>query len=320
MNKTIQISPINTGFKVHRNAPELRHHIYDVFEKYYVHNDRSEDVFYEEIIDRRKDVVVEDVDRRIENANCHDEDLKIFNVFQNPEDLILDIGANWGYSVIDIWAYGSKCKILSFEPVKFYSPLFQRIKDLCPGRYDYRILALFDAPSSLVFSVPVINNLPVFALASATKSPDLNIMTNNVMYHIDNYMRDDEIINVRMHEFSAQVDTLDNQLSNIKKTFSWNNIAAIKIDVEGLEFPVIRGAQNTIRKYKPLIMLEGGNRWPGLSEFLGNLGYVFAEREGDRLIIKTDTIGSHINGFFVHNDRINEYQLMGILSHELIKA
>lgn len=300
------------GFWVHRDAPQLRSEIRNLLERYYINLERTEDVLDEKLLHRRKDVVLADMDQRLETPNCHDEDLNIFRAFNNSDDLIIDIGANWGYSVADIWAYGARSKILSFEPVKFYAPLLERIKQRRPDHYEYKIVALFDESSTLKFSVPVINNLPVFALSSATANPDLEIMVNNACYHIENYMRDDLIINVRMHEFESPVDTLDNQLTNIAATFSWSNIVALKIDVEGLEFPVIRGAKNTINQHRPLIMLEGGNRWPGLTEHMHALGYTFAEREDDKIVLQPG-IGQHINGFFVHQDRFSEYRCLGIL-------
>jgi len=303
------------GFQVERNDPSLRDRIQDLLNRYYIHHERTENVFDELLLNRREDVVVADIDSRLTIPNCHDKDLQIFSAFNNFDDLIVDVGANWGYSVADMWAYGAKTKILSFEPVKFYAPLFERIKQLRPNRFEYRIVAIYDRPSTLTFSVPVINRLPVFALASATSNPDLNIMTNNMCYHIENYMRDDLTINIRMHEFQSPVDTLDSQLESMSASFSWKNIVAIKVDVEGLEFPVIRGAKNTLDKYRPLIMLEGGNRWPGLTEYMDSLGYIFAERDGDKLFFQRE-IGQQINGFFIHKSRIVEYINIGILERQ----
>lgn len=300
------------AFVIHRDDPFLRDAIYDVLERYYLKGERSEAILDVDLKDKRRDVEVLNIDTRFDHPDCEDQDFVAFRKFNNPNDLILDIGANWGYSVIDMWANGTDCKIVSFEPVKFYAPLFDRIKELRPGRYDYKTLALFDQPSRLKFTLPVINKLPIYALSSANETPDLEVMVNNMIFHITNYMRDDELISVRLHEFESPVDTIDNCVTNGLTDLSWENIAAIKIDVEGLEFPVLRGARDTLKKYKPLIMLEGGNRWPGLDDYMEEIGYQFAEREGHELIL-TDGVGQKINGFFVHKDKFVEYRNAGIL-------
>jgi len=50
----------------------------------------------------------------------------------------------------------------------------------------------------------------------------------------------------------------------------------MKIDVEGFEAKVIRGAKNTISKYKPIIMIEIFEESSNFDEiylFLSRLGY-----------------------------------------------
>jgi len=47
----------------------------------------------------------------------------------------------------------------------------------------------------------------------------------------------------------------------------------IKIDVEGMEFKVLHGAQKTIAKYRPLLYVEG-HRWGPLAKWAKDNGYV----------------------------------------------
>lgn len=300
------------GFCTHRDNEKLKVDLFNLFYRFFFKGDRSIEVVDIDLIDRRKDIFVPDIEYRLEVPNCHDMDLVIFKHFKNRDDLILDIGANWGYTVADLWSYGADTRILSFEPVKFYAPLLERIKQMRPGRYDYRLVALFDESSTLNFVVPVVNKLPIFALSSAMEEPDIDRMVENVIYHIKHYMPEDEWINVRIHEFTAPVDTLDNQLSVIKPTFSWSEIVAIKIDVEGLEYYVLNGALNTLKSNFPLIMLEDGNRRQNVSTLLESLGYRFAIRDGEKLVW-TSEMGDRVNGFYVHSSRINEYFHKGIL-------
>lgn len=315
MNRSIISESCNDekrNLSTHRDDPRLPEAISCIFNRFYIDHDKSPDVVDLDLSDRRKDIFIPDIERRLDVPNCYDEDLIVFKYFKNDDDLILDIGANWGYTVADLWSCGAATRVLSFEPVKFYGPLLERIKQLRSGRYDYKLTALFDEPSTLNFVVPVVNKLPIYALSSATESPDIERMVDNVVFHIKNYMKDDEWITFRLHEFAAPVDTLDNQLRNIRPTFPWSEIVAIKIDVEGLEHSVLNGSLETIRANFPLIMIEDGNRRHNVSDLLHDLGYSFAIREGDKLKWASD-MGDRVNGFFVHASRVDEYLNKGIL-------
>jgi FkbM family methyltransferase len=62
--------------------------------------------------------------------------------------------------------------------------------------------------------------------------------------------------------------------------FGLNNCDLIALDVEGFEIEVLKGAVETINKYKPIIAAEVN--WSNCSEFLLTLGYnKVAEIDGD---------------------------------------
>ena len=47
---------------------------------------------------------------------------------------------------------------------------------------------------------------------------------------------------------------------------------AIKIDAEGAEWSVLRGAEQTLRIHRPVLLVENGN-WGQVTEYLASLGY-----------------------------------------------
>jgi hypothetical protein len=47
---------------------------------------------------------------------------------------------------------------------------------------------------------------------------------------------------------------------------------AIKIDAEGAELKVVKGAEQTLRTHKPVLMIEN-NDWGRVTEYLAGLGY-----------------------------------------------
>ena len=76
----------------------------------------------------------------------------------------------------------------------------------------------------------------------------------------------------------------------------------IKIDVEGFEIEVLKGAENTIKKFNPKIILETHST--GLKEkslrFLGNLGYEMAH-EG-RIVRNDDSWMDSIQNLFLQKN------------------
>lgn len=69
---------------------------------------------------------------------------------------------------------------------------------------------------------------------------------------------------------NIEVDSLDNVLFENEES-----IDLIKIDVEGMELEVLKGAKNIIAKHKPLIYIESDfdEEFKSIKEFLNNFGY-----------------------------------------------
>jgi FkbM family methyltransferase len=69
---------------------------------------------------------------------------------------------------------------------------------------------------------------------------------------------------------NIEVDTIDSMLLDLE-----TSVDAIKIDVEGYELNVLKGASKRLQHDKPLILLEclSYTELVAISEFLGNFGY-----------------------------------------------
>ena len=257
----------------------------------------------------------------LSSGKVHDPDFVIFRIFDAPGDVILDIGANWGYSAASIWASGARSKIVSFEPTVSYRAGLQRIKDIRGDSYDYRLLGLANAAGEMKFVVPVVNDVAISALTSAsppTYDEHLRILASNIRNHVLRWMPSVTSVSLRMLEFSAAVERLDTVLAGDSILVGDRRIVAIKIDVEGLEAEVLRGAEQTLIRHMPLVMLEGGNRFEGLPEFMSGLGYFYAERQ-ERMLLPVKGKGTAVNGFFLHRSRIGEYSQAGILDKTLAR-
>lgn len=310
-NKKKQIVPIN------KDDPGFISYLIQTLEKYYYENQRSDDVITSnyEVIKMDGDAAPSYIPATLLSNKSHEEDFSIFRAFNTKETLILDIGANWGYSASSIWTVCPLVNIVSFEPILSYEKCLQKIKELRPNLYDYRIMGLANETKTLKFAVPVINGIAISALTSAcvlSSKAQIETLARNIHDHILKWMPDEHMITLQIFEFISPVRKLDNVLQD-ENILSGKILSAIKIDVEGYEFEVLKGAEKTLRTNKPLIMAEGGNRYDGLPDYMEALGYLYAERKKESLVF-IDGIGMSVNGFFIHKYNIENYQSKGILT------
>lgn len=83
-------------------------------------------------------------------------------------------------------------------------------------------------------------------------------------------------------EFQTQI--LDRDLEEVRtwlalKDIPWQ-IDSIKIDVQGHELEVVKGAEQTIRQHQPTICLELNDGYPELENLLKSWQYVLGHRQG----------------------------------------
>lgn len=297
---------------INKHDPKLREEIFKIFQRYYVGGHRGNDIVISDISGVHLDGHPDYIPEMLSRLKPHDEDYVVFRSFQDKDELILDIGANWGYSAGSFWSVGARSKILSFEAIPLYRDCLQKILTLRPETYGYLMIALSSKPGSLKFAVPVVNDTALTALTSASEDPQLDCLTNNIHNFIHQWMPGVQDVTLRICEFEVPVQTLDEVIAKSPELIPNRGVGVIKLDVEGLEFEVLKGAINTLRLYKPLVMAEGGNRPSGLQEFMTSLGYSYAERRGDKLNFVAG-IGMENNGFFVNNEKIGEYQAKKLL-------
>jgi FkbM family methyltransferase len=242
----------------------------------------------------------------------HEDDYLVFGKFRDPNTLVLDIGANWGYSVASIWASGADCGIVSFEAIPMYRPCLQAVAELRPNRYAYFLTALSDETSELTFTVPVVNDTALSALTTAAAEPYLEGIVANVVSYVRRWMEGVQTFRFRFVQFTVPVRRIDDLISSHPDVFGGREIVALKIDVEGMEYPVLRGACEMLRRHRPLLMVETNMSNPEFCQFLEEIGYLRAEREGAQLRL-SEHDGPSVNSFFVHKERIDSSRALGLI-------
>ena len=157
---------------------------------------------------------------------------KIFN------GIFVDVGGNTGSSILSFRSMGFKNSIYSFEPnLILFQKYLKRLKKNISNIKIYNT-ALSDKNGFITFYIPFIKRESIHYFASFHK--------NYVKFSMENTFPRKKFTLIKR---KIKVIKLDNL--KIKK-----KINLIKIDSEGHDLQVIKGARRTIEKNKPFLLIE----------------------------------------------------------------
>jgi hypothetical protein len=110
-----------------------------------------------------------------------------------------------------------------------------------------------------------------------------------------------------------RIRRLDDLLATTTFCVPTHPIAAIKLDVEQFEAPVLRGSLGTLERHLPFVMIEGANRDQEVVSLLRSLGYLYADRDGNSVRI-TDAMSQAVNGYWLHPAHMERYRALGLVA------
>jgi len=155
----------------------------------------------------------------------------IFDYIKNNIDIngktIIDIGANFGFHTLEFADLVGECgKVISFEPQKLI--YYQLCGNIILNGYD---------------------NVTAYNVALGNETTTLKM--ENLNYHSDN------TINIGNAHLNAYTDLAYNDVEvRPLDSYEFEDVAVLKIDVQGYEPKVLDGAIETIKKHKPIIFIE----------------------------------------------------------------
>ena len=164
---------------------------------------------------------------------------------------IVDVGAHEGLLTLPLAALPG-ARVLAFEPLPEAREALRRATADTPG-VTVRAEALGDAPGTLSLAVPVLDGTPQWQWASTAKTYAAH-----------------ESARVAVRRTAVPVITLD--------SLALPGCTAVKLDAEGAELAVLRGARATLARCRPVLTLEleerhaEGCTW-SVPAFLDALGY-----------------------------------------------
>lgn len=199
------------------------------------------------------------------NINAEIQVHDIIRQYLKPNDVFIDIGANFGlHTVYAAKLVGEKGRVFAFEPVTKHLNLLQ--KNLSLSHVKNRVEIVSSAvsnstESSLIFYL----------------SPEEEIAVTASLKASNNNSKKTKVANIRLDDYWNSID---------------KEIKLIKIDVEGAELEVLKGAEKLLKKWKPKLLIEVhgfalpsfGTNVKELRNFLDILGYKENLLEGDNFI------------------------------------
>jgi len=175
------------------------------------------------------------------------------SLIKSKNGLALDIGANRAQSAVRMLKLKPGFKVISFEPNKKCVFSLKIAKVILGSSFHYELFGLSDKSGERTYYEPYVNSLAV--AAEGTFCPEN--LDESLEKRIGHY-------EIRKSTFSTR--TLDEL--NLSPIF-------LKIDVQGAELDVLRGARNTIIRCKPIIVVEkNAHNEEQTKLYLEDLGYV----------------------------------------------
>ncbi len=234
---------------------------------------RSIQTFFPYLQDLRfklKSLAIMKSQRPVEN------DFKAFHLFNpNPEQVFVDVGSNRGLTILSMLLNEEfDNKIIGFEP----NPLiFDKILNNNFIRDNKRIkvynIGLGDSNEELVLFVPFYRKWMFDGLSSF------------------NFDDAEDWLKTRLWGFRQKNLSIKRVSCNVKKLDDYNlNPYFIKIDVQGFELNVLKGAKNTIKQHRPILLIESVSN--EIQEFLNKYDYQVYSYDSNALLPGTGPLNT----------------------------
>jgi FkbM family methyltransferase len=196
----------------------------------------------------------------------HEKDFRILQHIDFNGRIFIDVGANRGQSINSAKAMRPDIQIVSFEPQPGLARRLERIYKNDP-LVQIRDVGLSDTEGSFKIFTPVYRGYVYHGLSSLDKNSASHWLSTQAVFYFDPKR-------LSVKEEDCKVRQLDQE--NLAP-------AIIKIDVQGTEGRVLRGAAKTIERYKPVIIVERDTGMNDVRKILAGFEYREYRIEGDNV-------------------------------------
>ena len=219
--------------------------------------------------------------------------LKDININFKKNKIVLDIGANNGSSAKTIRIFEKRSKILSFEPNKIFYKKLSKLKKRI-NFFDFKIVGGDNTSNIKYLYIPKFKNFFLDSQASVSEDLSKDSVSRGVF---DNRA----IKKIIFKKIKCNFERIDK--FKTKPYF-------IKIDTEGSEHKVLEGLKDTIKEYKPIIMLEKNHlNYKKIIVFLRLYHYqpyLYQDKVLTLFKNAENTMQDHSNIIFICKKNVNE--------------
>jgi len=217
----------------------------------------------------------------------HENDFRALPLLGMPAKAsCIDVGGNRGQSITAIKGVLPYARVVSFEPNPIAYSCLQKIAKRLPGVTTHN-LAIGASNCETAMFIPYCRGV-VFDQLASTQLPDPTPLAQTLRNYGFSFASNTDLTFERI---AVQVKKLD--CFRLAPDF-------IKIDVEGSELEVLKGAERTLQENKPTLLIERGAR-KDIESFLSALKYrryVYVE---GALAAAIDQRA--LNHFYINEDR-----------------
>ncbi|MBN3751647.1 FkbM family methyltransferase [Paraburkholderia sp. Tr-20389] len=182
-------------------------------------------------------------------------EVELFQQIIPPDGVVIEVGSNIGMHAVPIARICSQGTLISFEP----------------QRNIFQILCANLAMNSLTNAHAVRAAVGDACGLIDIQSSRYDAAWNYGAFSVDKGFSTENPFGEEVHTEKVNVFTLDHYLEE----YDFRRVDFIKIDAEGYEKNVLRGAGKTIKEHRPILFIEN-NKETGSADLLGavrNLGY-----------------------------------------------
>ena len=197
----------------------------------------------------------------------YEKEFRILKFIKNNNKVILDIGSNNGVSARSIRLFNKKNKIISFEPNKLLKKKLLLTKKKI-NNFQFKLFGVLDKKKTTNLFIPFFRGYSLDAQSSVKLSYVKDSLKRGIFQK--NLMK-----KINIKKILCDFKPID--------IYQFNPFF-IKIDTEGTEHLVILGLLKTIKKFKPILMVEKNNlNFHSMNKILKKLNYEIYSFKNDKL-------------------------------------
>ncbi len=209
----------------------------------------------------RTSAILAQLRRELRRSKPHQPEFAVLERFRDQSGLFVDVGANLGQSIATLRQYSTAMRAVCFEPLPWLEPALAELKHL--QLIDaYRIVALGDRSVGTVrLVVPWVDDVPLLTRATRHHAKFADPAYQEALRRLASRPEGA----VRLEQVDVRCMRLDDLA--LKPTI-------LKVDVEGEELAVLRGAVGTINAHRPFLLVEPSRDRREIAELMRLLDYV----------------------------------------------